>query len=37
MATEDLFINDRRNWQTVKAIGKCFPQFDVITAFTWDM
>jgi len=37
MTTEDLFINDGRNWQTVKAISKCFPQFDVIATFTWDM
>jgi hypothetical protein len=36
MATEYLFINDGRNWQTVEAISECFPQFDVIAAFTWD-
>jgi hypothetical protein len=36
MATEDLFINNGRNWQTVKTIGECLPQFDVIAALTWD-
>ena len=33
MTAEDLFINDCRNRQTIKAICKSFPQLDVITSF----
>jgi hypothetical protein len=36
MATENLFINNGRNWQTVEAVGERFPQFDVIATLTWD-
>jgi hypothetical protein len=36
MATEDLFINNGRNWQTVEAVSERLPQFDVIAALTWD-
>lgn len=34
MHSEDLVVNDCRNWQTIKAICKGFPDLDVIPSFT---
>ena len=30
---EDLLVNNRSDGETVEAIGKSLPQFDVITSF----
>jgi hypothetical protein len=27
---EDFFVNDRRDWQAIEAVGKCFPQLDIV-------
>lgn len=33
MHTEDFLVNNGSNRKTVEAIGKCFPEFDVVAAF----
>lgn len=35
MHCKDLLINDGRNWQAVEAVGKCFPQLDVVTSLAF--
>jgi len=30
VATEDLFVNNSDNRQTVETVGECFPQLDVV-------
>lgn len=30
MHSEDLFINDRSNWQAIEAVCECFPQLDIV-------
>jgi len=30
VTAEDLFVDDGRNWETVKTIRECFPQLYVI-------
>jgi hypothetical protein len=32
---EYLLINDGGDWQTIEAVGKRFPQLDVISPFTF--
>jgi len=36
MHRENFFVNDGCDRQAVKAVGKSFPQFDVVPAFTWE-
>ena len=35
MHSEDLFIDDGSNWQTVETICESFPQFDVVPSFSF--
>lgn len=35
MTTEDLLVNDSGDRETVETIGKCLPQLDVVTTFTY--
>ena len=34
MHTEDLLVNDGRDWQTVETVCERLPQFDVVTSLT---
>lgn len=34
MTAENFLVNDRSDGQAVKAICKCFPQFDIVSTFT---
>lgn len=33
--TEDLLVDNRRHWQTVKNVRECFPEFDGITTLAF--
>jgi hypothetical protein len=33
VTTKDLLVDDGRHWQTVEAVGECFPQLDVVPPF----
>ena len=35
MATEDLFVDNGGNGETVEAVGKRFPQLDIESSFAW--
>lgn len=35
MHSEDLFVNDRGNWQAVETIGEGLPQFDIVSSFAF--
>ena len=35
MHAKDFFINDSCNWKTVEAIGKGFPQFDIVSTLAF--
>ena len=34
MTTENLFVDDGDNWQTVEAVSERLPQFDAVASFT---
>lgn len=33
MHSEDLLVDNGCNWQAIEAIGKCLPEFDVVSSF----
>ena len=35
MHSEDLLVNDCRDWETVEAIGECLPQLDIIPSLAF--
>jgi hypothetical protein len=37
MHGKDFLIDDCGNGKTVETIGECFPQFNVVPTFTYDL
>jgi len=37
MAAEDFLVDNCGDWETVETVGKCFPQFNVVASFAYDV